>query len=100
MWKKIKRKLADLIRSASFTEVGVALDYSANWQTRGVLVALKRVLADLGVGGTAGAVLSMAVFVVSGACVYFGIMAVGDRATLRGLVDDFRGRRAMFVSRS
>ena len=34
MWKKIKRKLADLIRSASFTEVGVALDYSANWQTR------------------------------------------------------------------
>ena len=66
----------------------------------GVLVALKRVLADLGVGGTAGAVLSMAVFVVSGACVYFGIMAVGDRATLRGLVDDFRGRRAMSVSRS
>ena len=42
----------------------------------------------------------MAVFVVSGACVYFGIMAVGDRATLRGLVDDFRGRRAMSVSRS
>ena len=34
MWKKTKRKLADLIRSASFTEVGVALDYSANWQTR------------------------------------------------------------------
>ena len=66
----------------------------------GVLVVLKRVLADLGVGGTAGAVLSMAVFVVSGACVYFGIMAVGDRATLRGLVDDFRGRRAMSVSRS
>ena len=29
MWKKTKRKLADLIRSASFTEVGVALDYSA-----------------------------------------------------------------------
>ena len=66
----------------------------------GVLVVLKRVLADLGAGGTAGAVLSMAVFVVSGACVYFGIMAVGDRATLRGLVDDFRGRRAMSVSRS
>lgn len=66
----------------------------------GVLVALKRVLADLGMGGTAGAVLSMVVFVVSGACVYFGIMAVGDRATLRGLVDDFRGRRAMSVSRS
>ena len=34
LWKKTKRKLADLIRSASFTEVGVALDYSANWQTR------------------------------------------------------------------
>lgn len=34
MWKKTKRKIADLIRSASFTEVGVALDYSANWQTR------------------------------------------------------------------
>ena len=36
-WKKTKSKLADLIRSASFTEVGVALDYSANWQTREVL---------------------------------------------------------------
>ena len=34
LWKKTKRKLADLIRSASFTEVGVALDCSANWQTR------------------------------------------------------------------
>lgn len=59
----------------------------------GVLVALKRALAGFGAGGTAGAVLSMAVFVGSGACVYFGFMAVGDRATLRGLVDDFRGRR-------
>ena len=36
MWKKTKRKLADLIRSASFTEVGVALDYSVNWQTRDI----------------------------------------------------------------
>lgn len=59
----------------------------------GVLVALKRALAGFGADGTTGAVLSMAVFVGSGACVYFGGMAVGDRATLRGLVDDFRGRR-------
>ncbi len=59
----------------------------------GVLVALKRAFAGFGAGGTAWAVLSMAVFVGSGACVYFGVMAVGDRATLRSLVDDFRGRR-------
>ena len=57
MWKKIKRKLADLIRSASFTEVGVALDYSANWQTRGVggeiqlTDAIRRMLAEKSVYG-------------------------------------------------
>ena len=34
LWTKPKREFGDLIRSASFTEVGVALDYSANWQTR------------------------------------------------------------------
>ena len=44
MWKKIKRKLADLIRSASFTEVGVALDYSANWQTREEIAAFCRTM--------------------------------------------------------
>ncbi len=65
----------------------------------GVLVALKRALAGFGAGGTTGAVLSMAVFVASGACVYFGVMAVGARATLRGLVDDFRGRRRTRGSR-
>lgn len=51
LWKKTKRKLADLIRSASFTEVGVALDYSANWQTRvvGSYIMIYEIDASTGV---------------------------------------------------
>ena len=59
----------------------------------GVLLGLKRAPADFGLGDRLGAVVSMAVFVGSGAVVYFGILLVGGRDILLGLVNDFRGRR-------
>ncbi|MGN0847544.1 MAG: murein biosynthesis integral membrane protein MurJ [Kiritimatiellia bacterium] len=59
----------------------------------GVLVALKRAPADFGLGGRIGEIVAMAVFVGTGAAVYFGVMLVGGRDILWGLVNDFRGRR-------
>ena len=57
-----------------------------------VLVGLKAALPGVLPAGTPGQVLQMAVFVVAGAAVYFGVLAVCGRDVLRGLARDFRRR--------
>ena len=59
-----------------------------------VLLGLKSALADFARRGTGCSVLAMGVFVVSGAVVYLGLVGLCGRDVLRGLVRDFRGRRA------
>lgn len=71
--------------------VGLMLGASA--AMAGTLVALRHALAGLTASGPLGPILAMAVFVVGGALVYFGILAVFGRDLLVGLVRDFRGRR-------
>ena len=54
------------------------------------LVGLCRALAPFAAQGTTGEIVSMAVYVVAGAGVYFGVMGLFGRDVLRGLLRDFR----------
>ncbi len=70
----------------------VSLMCAATVAMTAALAGLKAALPGILPAGVSGQVLQMAVFVVMGAGVYFGVFAVCGRDVLRGLVRDFRRR--------